>query len=212
MDFSSGNNSNYTITPIREGLTEPCTFEFETGCGNACSDCRTTVQAIANSFNVDYSIPCATQASLTIPDLTECFSGQLLWGDSTEWIDLQFGETMSHTYSGTGYFQIEVTLTNLNNNRTCRKWISGDIANICLKADNILLIHPNPIKPNQELQFTGIDSKDINKIEILDMLGRERQVIQPSSKSLFIGNLKPGIYFVKFYTAKGIQQKRLIIN
>jgi len=73
-------------------------------------------------------------------------------------------------------------------------------------------VHPNPAKPNSELQFEGIDAKDVKSIELFDMFGNSKMKLNPKRSSFKIPELQSGLYIVKFYTSKGIEQKKLIIE
>jgi hypothetical protein len=79
-------------------------------------------------------------------------------------------------------------------------------------AEKDLKLYPNPIKSNQELNFDGINQEDIEKIEILDIVGNLKSKFKPTNNEINIRDLTTGIYFVKFYTSKGIKQKKIIIK
>jgi len=73
-------------------------------------------------------------------------------------------------------------------------------------------VHPNPAKPNSELQFEGINAKDIKSIELFDLFGNSKMRLKPNNNSFKVPQLQSGLYIVKFYTSKGIEQKKLIIE
>ncbi len=75
-----------------------------------------------------------------------------------------------------------------------------------------LSIYPNPSKPNSELQFEGINIKDVKFIELFDLFGNSKMKLRPNKNSFKVPRLQSGIYIVKFYTSKGIEQKKLIIE
>jgi len=73
-------------------------------------------------------------------------------------------------------------------------------------------LSPNPTKPNSQLVFEGVNSKNVSSIELFDLFGNSKMKIKPSSKLFTIPQLQSGIYIVKFYTTYGIKQKKLIIE
>ena len=70
----------------------------------------------------------------------------------------------------------------------------------------------NPIKANQELNFTGIDYKNVIGIEVLDVYGNPKITIKPNRNGLNIDRLASGLYFIRFTTKYGSIQKKLIIE
>ncbi|WP_299336034.1 T9SS type A sorting domain-containing protein [uncultured Psychroserpens sp.] len=89
---------------------------------------------------------------------------------------------------------------------------NGGIGGNFRNSQNDLKLYPNPIKPNQELHFDGIDKNDIENIEVLDIVGNIKLRLKPTSNTLNVRNLTSGIYFVKFYTSKGIEQKKIVVK
>jgi|GEM_PF-2837296 len=91
----------------------------------------------------------------------------------------------------------------------------------CTQVDKILSIFcfspslsliPNPSKFNEELNFEGIDYKEVSSIGIYDMIGNLKQSIKPKRNSFKIERLTSGMYFIKFITNQGIIQKKIIIE
>lgn len=79
--------------------------------------------------------------------------------------------------------------------------------------DNIKIsLSRNPVKPFQELEFKGINYKDVIGIEVLDIFGNPKITMKPTKNSLNVGRLSSGLYYVRFTTKYGTQQKKLIIK
>lgn len=76
-----------------------------------------------------------------------------------------------------------------------------------------LRLSPNPSKQNSVLNFEGIDYKDIQSIQILDVFGNLKQVIIPKDNSFKLNKFNSGIYFVQFRSKENeIIKKKLIIE
>lgn len=75
-----------------------------------------------------------------------------------------------------------------------------------------LTINPNPVKSLNDLEFGGLDYKDISSIEIYDIRGNLKQIIKPKRNSFKIEKLTSGMYFIRFTTKQGTIQKKLIIE
>lgn len=72
-------------------------------------------------------------------------------------------------------------------------------------------VYPNP--SNDSWRLTGLN-KNINLIEIYDIMGKKIQVLRPNAASVTIdGNqYKSGVYLAKVYTDQGTKTLRLIKN
>ncbi|EDP72176.1 hypothetical protein FBALC1_13782 [Flavobacteriales bacterium ALC-1] len=73
-------------------------------------------------------------------------------------------------------------------------------------------ISPNPAKPSSKITLNGVEIKDIDNIEVLDIFGNSKMKFKPTYKEFKLENLSSGIYFIKIYTSKGIEQKKIIIE
>lgn len=74
-------------------------------------------------------------------------------------------------------------------------------------------LFPNPSKTGDQITFDGIDFKNINSIDVLDMSGNLITNTKPSKQSFEINNLTQGVYIVKFTTVTNeIIQKKLVVE
>ena len=108
-------------------------------------------------------------------------------------------------------YEIKLTIANLSNNCSdsySQFYTAIDFWHCYLR----LSLSPNPVKPNSELQFEGIDIKDVKSIELFDLFGNSKMKINPKRNSFKVPELQSGLYIVKFYTSKGIEQKKLVIE
>ena len=77
-------------------------------------------------------------------------------------------------------------------------------------GSNRIELFPNPAKT-----ILNINSKEfVSQVEIYSLTGARVKDIKPSSKKikLSISDLKPGIYFVKVYSEKGITTSKLVVQ
>lgn len=129
---------------------------------------------------------------------------------------INFNNLFQYTFSNSGSYIISLfvwqkdTLYNGNCSGSTIKFIN--VSCNTRQTNSKINIKSNPIKQNQELQFSGIDLNDIDKIEILDITANVVMAYKSKSKSLNIDNLKSGVYFIKFHTTKGIELKKIIIE
>lgn len=136
-------------------------------------------------------------------------SGQCLFTDQStintgviaSWLwDFGDGNTSSmqnptHQYTSSG--QYSVCLTTTSN--------FGCVDSTCQSIDFVVGINSvnnlNKIKifPNPADDYITINNKDyaVNKIEIIDFIGKTIQIIYPESNTINIENLERGIYFIK---------------
>lgn len=99
-----------------------------------------------------------------------------------------------------------------NTRLSCSSGGGGPLFKAKPNKDIKISLSRNPVKPNQELAFKGINYKDIIGIEVLDILGNRKITLKPTKNSLSVRKLPSGLYFIRFTTKYGIQQKKLIIK
>ncbi|EDP72168.1 hypothetical protein FBALC1_13742 [Flavobacteriales bacterium ALC-1] len=80
------------------------------------------------------------------------------------------------------------------------------------KTINTVKIYPNPIKSGNSIKIIGLETYDVNTIEVIDLFGNVKYTQKLKSDSLRLDNLKTGIYFIKISTKQGIIQKKIIVN
>ena len=78
-------------------------------------------------------------------------------------------------------------------------------------ADGIK-VYPNPVKSKSDIKFDGIDLDEINSIEVLDIRGQSKSKINPTTNTLSLKNLAPGMYVIKFDTKDGVKMKKVIVE
>lgn len=79
------------------------------------------------------------------------------------------------------------------------------------KAESIK-VSPNPIKAGSSIKIQGLESYDVNAIEVVDMFGNIKSSQKTKADSIRLGNLNTGIYFIKISTKQGIIQKKIIVK
>jgi hypothetical protein len=81
------------------------------------------------------------------------------------------------------------------------------------KSETVVEVYPNP---TTSAQVTINAEKEINKIQLLNILGEEIrvEVVEPSTNIMFeLGNLENGIYLVKItFTDNSSSTKRLWVK
>ncbi len=80
---------------------------------------------------------------------------------------------------------------------------------ISMVNDHDIIIYPNPSPGIINI----VSSVNINEIQVLDLAGKIQYVQKPVDRKaeLILNNLKPGIYFVRIYTDKGVTIRKLQI-
>jgi len=198
MDFSSGDNSWYTITPLRDGLEEPCSFEFETGCSEAeCDYCPMNA-----TFGVNLIEKCKWE--FWVNSNTNCPDEDYMyfWYVDNQLVSNQ--QTFIYTFND-GVYAVYCRIEYENE---C--WAEFKKSFTC--GNGKIRLMPNPTKPNSQLLFEGVNSKNVNSIEIFDLFGNSKMKIKPDSNLFTIPQLQSGLYILKFYTNSGVKKKKLIIN
>ncbi|WP_412561561.1 T9SS type A sorting domain-containing protein [Winogradskyella sp. MIT101101] len=79
------------------------------------------------------------------------------------------------------------------------------------KAESIK-VSPNPVKAGSSIKIQGLESYDVNAIEVVDMFGNIKFTQKTKADSIRLGNLNTGIYFIKISTKQGIIQKKIIVK
>ncbi|MBL6448820.1 T9SS type A sorting domain-containing protein [Fulvivirga sp. 29W222] len=72
-------------------------------------------------------------------------------------------------------------------------------------------MYPNPIKVHGTLNLNDVDDVT-NQLEIFDMNGDSKGTYDIIDKSIDIGNLEPGHYFILYMNQKGIHRKHFIVE
>lgn len=79
------------------------------------------------------------------------------------------------------------------------------------KAENIK-VSPNPVKAGSSIKIQGLESYNVDVIEVVDMFGNIKSNQKLKSDTIDVGNLNTGIYFIKISTKQGIIQKKIIVK
>ena len=103
-------------------------------------------------------------------------------------------------------------IPNSNSNGELFPECNGSTSGGFSKKNDSIKVSPNPIHSNESLKINGLESLRVEKIEILDLMGNIKSIHQLKSDTIRIGNLKPGIYFIKIYAEKSIKLEKIIIN
>lgn len=72
-------------------------------------------------------------------------------------------------------------------------------------------MYPNPIKSNGTLTFKELDGTS-NEVEIFDLNGTSKGIYDIKDKTINIGSLEPGHYFILFRNKNGTQKKLFIVE
>lgn len=99
-------------------------------------------------------------------------------------------------FIGTLYAQVNTTTLVKNNNQ---------------KVDNFDLKDAVKMYPNPVGNFLIVDSKiAITKVEIFSLLGSKVRAFKSNFRSIYLGDLKSGIYMIKIYSNNISTTKKLI--
>ncbi|WP_367180679.1 T9SS type A sorting domain-containing protein [uncultured Psychroserpens sp.] len=79
-------------------------------------------------------------------------------------------------------------------------------------SEDGIKVYPNPTNSKSDIKFEGIDLNDINSIEVLDLRGNSKSKTNPSTNTLRLKNLAPGMYVIKFDTKDGVKLKKIIVE
>ena len=125
-----------------------------------------------------------------------------------------YEEDLTYTFSSAGIKKVCFSIVDVD--EFGQKCITEEcefiFVNCSGRFSKDVIVYPNPAKSNSELQFEGIDIKEVKSIELFDFSGNLKMKLNPKMNSFKLPQIQSGLYIVKFYTSKGIEEKKLIIE
>jgi hypothetical protein len=161
-------------------------------------------------------------------NLVRCIWDSLGNANSMQQIGSNFSPSLT-TWNHTGYsnaaqsiYRVEAEATNsctperalINTSRSNLRGVANPTANIKTMEQLLSLVRvfPNPSANFIQLEWNA--ALGIKKIELTDVRGRTIQTLIPEStllkKTIELKDVESGIYFVNFYSVKGIVSNRII--
>ena len=211
---------NYAVDIVIENLEtgEVCSIRkiADANCepDPVCRNCEFTAREIIGSLNLDNSSGCLTEATVFVPlTFDECFTGTIYWGDGTS-DDLVPGE-MGYVYTGPdgSVRTVRVEIQSLDGTRCAEESYKFQVLTGCPPgAIQEVTLVPNPSNANQDIQILGLETGSAVSVEIYDVYGVRRNLIQLRGDTFNVGALPSGIYFLKISTPEATVSKKLVIK
>ena len=110
-------------------------------------------------------------------------------------------ENPIHFYTETGDFTAILTVTKCGENDMFSKTISINTLETEDSSLSKVKFYPNPTR--SVMHFSGIDTNEIETLELYTLLGENIKMIRPKTNTIDLFDLSAGMYFCKIRTKEG---------